>query len=108
MEQNEEIKTSVLSCDLTDLLAHRLGHQIGLRDVTSYATTGPTHRYDVSTTLPTLATTFEIELSRRNVLVEVEVGCNPTSGTSAAPSSYSRTGNTNSSNRWFIFLQKAI
>ena len=93
MEQNEEIKTSVLSCDSTDLLACRPGHQMGLRAVASCAATGPTHRYDVNTTLPTLATTLEMEPSRRNVLVEVEVGRNPTSGTSATPSTSGRTGN---------------
>ena len=71
MEQNEGIMTSVLSYDVTDLLAHRPDHQMGLRAVASCAATGSTHRYDVNTTLPTLATTLEMELFRRNVLVEV-------------------------------------
>ena len=97
MEQNEEIKTSVLSYDVTDLLAHRPGHQMGLRAVASIcAAAGSTHRYDVNTTLTT--TTLQMELSQRNVLVEAEVGRNPTSGTSATPSTFGRIGNTNSTN----------
>ena len=104
MEQNEQIKTSVLSYDMTDLLARRPGHQMGLRAVAHCAATGPTHRCDVYTTLPTLTTTLEIELSRRNVLVEVEVGCNPTSGTSATSSTSGRTGNANSTLFIYLFI----
>ena len=91
-----EIKTSLLSYDVTDSIARRPGHQMGLMAVASCAATGLTHRYDVNTTVPTLASTLEMELSRRIVLVEIEVGRNTTSGTSATPSTSGRTGNANS------------
>ena len=99
MELNDGIQTSVLSYDVTDLLARRPGYQTGVRAVASCAATeptDPTYRYDVNTTLPTLATTLEMKLPRRNVLVEIEVGRNPTSGTSATPSTSGWTGYANS------------
>ena len=46
MEQNEDNKSSVLTCDLADLLTRRPGHQMSLGAVTSCAVTDPKHRYE--------------------------------------------------------------
>ena len=51
---------------------------MSLRAVTSCAVTDPKHRYDFITTLPTHQATYEMEMSQRNELVEVEEGRNPT------------------------------
>ena len=61
MEQNEENKSFVLTCDLTDVLTCRPGHQMGLRAVASCAVTDLKRRYDVTTTLPTRQATYEIK-----------------------------------------------